>query len=206
MWSAQGEQIISLKEEVLPGCRTVSCFMLKQWPLALPVFLWSEFIFHFGKSSHITCSWFCFFLSVFSKIQVCFERPGGFFFTFCFKLNYLLFLVVVWVSSTLLSLCVLQQPQASLLYSLLDANPLTLLSSSLQHLSFLLFPFFMRVYFADVQYSMSELFSQMHVTCFMPSVCPFLVPFIWGFWVPAYNVQTFSSAVVELERIIFRGW
>lgn len=87
MWSAQWEKMISLKEEVLPGCQTVSCLMLKHWPLALLVFLWSQFIFAFGKSSRITCSWFCFFLSVSYKIQVYFGRPGGFFFAFFFLLQ-----------------------------------------------------------------------------------------------------------------------
>lgn len=101
------------------------------------------------------------------------------FLAFCFILNHLS--TVVWISSTLLSLCVLQQPQASLLYYFLDANPLALLFGSFRDLSFLLFPFFVRVYFPDAQHSTSELFSQGHVKCFVPSVYPFLVPLIWGF-------------------------
>lgn len=103
--------VCSVREDYIPKGRSitwvpVSSLVLQYWPLALPISLWSQFIFSFGKSSNITCLGFSSSLSVSYKTQVCFGRHGGFFFPpFC--LNWIIFSSSLWFSRapTLLSLC-----------------------------------------------------------------------------------------------------
>lgn len=119
-----------------------------------------------------------------------------YFFPFCFKWN--LFFHPHSDLGKPHPASVLQQPQASLWFSLVDVRLLLYYCS----------PSSSEFYLIDAHYSAQCCFHKymscaLWLLCF---VCPLLVPFIRGFWAPAYNVQIFPFADTKLEGMILRGW